>query len=71
MEGGCSCECILNTWYFCTGVVTWARLQPPNLRSTLPVLSVSDLDGDGVSDVALVAPSPTQVNLRGVLDVSV
>ncbi|XP_070962807.1 protein FAM234A [Oncorhynchus clarkii lewisi] len=46
-----------------TGVVTWARLQPPNLRSTLPVLSVSDLDGDGVSDVALVAPSPTQTQL--------
>ncbi|CAB1312326.1 unnamed protein product [Coregonus sp. 'balchen'] len=44
-----------------TGVVTWARPQPHNLSSTLPVLSVSDLDGDGVSDVALVAPSPTQL----------
>ncbi|KAK6302073.1 hypothetical protein J4Q44_G00281260 [Coregonus suidteri] len=46
-----------------TGVVTWSWPQPPNLSSTLPVLSVPDLDGDGVSDVALVAPSPTQTQL--------
>lgn len=48
----------------------WLWPQLPNLSSTLPVLSVPDLDGDAVSDVALVAPSPTQVNLKGILVVS-
>lgn len=40
----------------------WNQSQPTGLRSTLPVLSVPDLDGDQVSDVALVATDNTQVN---------
>ncbi|XP_010892837.3 protein FAM234A [Esox lucius] len=46
-----------------TGLVTWTRPQLYNLRSTLPVLSVPDLDGDGISDMALVYPNPTQTLL--------
>ncbi|XP_067100278.1 protein FAM234A [Osmerus mordax] len=45
------------------GVILWQRPQPPGLNSTLPVLSVPDLDGDGFSDVALVAPGPLQTQL--------
>ncbi|KAL0984296.1 hypothetical protein UPYG_G00139600 [Umbra pygmaea] len=46
-----------------TGVVIWKHFQLLNLSSTLPVLSVPDLNGDGVGDLALVYPSPTQTLL--------
>ncbi|XP_071782818.1 protein FAM234A [Centroberyx gerrardi] len=46
-----------------TGVVRWQQPHPPGLRSTVPVLSVPDLDGDRISDVALVAPGTTQTQL--------
>ncbi|XP_060884549.1 protein FAM234A [Labrus mixtus] len=46
-----------------TGEVRWQQPQPPSLHSTVPVLSVPDLDGDQVSDVALVAPDSTQTQL--------
>ena len=49
------------------GVIVWQQPQPLGLNSTLPVLSVPDLDGDGVSDVALVAPGPLQVNFIGII----
>lgn len=43
-----------------TGDVRWQKPQPPGLHSTLPVLSVPDLDEDKVTDVALVASDSTQ-----------
>lgn len=47
----------------CSGDVRWQQPQPSGLRSTVPVLSVPDLDGDKVPDVALVASDNTQVNI--------
>ncbi|XP_042364418.1 protein FAM234A [Plectropomus leopardus] len=46
-----------------TGNIMWQQPQPTGLRSTLPVLSVPDLDGDKVEDVALVASDNTQTHL--------
>ncbi|XP_041818713.1 protein FAM234A [Chelmon rostratus] len=46
-----------------TGDVRWWQPQPSGLHSTLPVLSVPDLDGDQVSDVALVASDNTQTQV--------
>lgn len=51
----------------CTGNVSWQQPQPSGLRSTVPVLSVPDLDEDKVSDVALVASDNTQVNISDVI----
>ncbi|KAM9774293.1 protein FAM234A isoform 1-T2 [Syngnathus typhle] len=45
------------------GEVRWQQPQPPGLQSSLPVLSVPDLDGDKVSDVALVASDSTKTEL--------
>ncbi|XP_023147174.2 protein FAM234A [Amphiprion ocellaris] len=46
-----------------TGHVVWQQLHPTGLHSSVPVLSVPDLDGDKVSDVALVASDSTQTQL--------
>ncbi|XP_078478466.1 protein FAM234A-like [Lampetra planeri] len=46
-----------------SGEVRWQRSQPPGVRSAVPVLSVPDLDGDMVSDVALVTSDQTQMEL--------
>ncbi|XP_076616758.1 protein FAM234A [Chaetodon auriga] len=46
-----------------TGDIKWQQFHPSGLHSTLPVLSVPDLDGDKVSDVALVASDNTQTQL--------
>ncbi|XP_067432979.1 protein FAM234A [Thunnus thynnus] len=46
-----------------TGAVRWQQTQPPGLHTTLPVLSVPDLDADEIGDVALVAPDDTQTQL--------
>lgn len=46
-----------------TGEVRWQQPQPTGLQSTVPVLSVPDVDGDGVSDVVLVASDNTQTQL--------
>lgn len=48
---------------FCTGEVRWQQPQPSGLHSTLPVLSVPDLDEDKIVDVALVASDNTQVHI--------
>ncbi|KAJ8399904.1 hypothetical protein AAFF_G00406340 [Aldrovandia affinis] len=45
------------------GAIVWQQTQPPNLNSKLPVLTVPDLDGDGVSDVVLIGPGLTQTRL--------
>lgn len=45
----------------CAGKVMWQQPQPPGLHSTVPVLSIPDLDGDKVGDVALVMSDNTQV----------
>lgn len=45
----------------CTGDVMWQQPQPSGLHSSLPVLSVPDVDGDKVGDVVLVASDNTQV----------
>ncbi|KAG7264989.1 hypothetical protein CRUP_017149, partial [Coryphaenoides rupestris] len=47
-----------------TGVITWQRPHPPGPNSTLPVLSLPDLDGDGIAEVALVCPGPTQTQVK-------
>ncbi|KAJ3608454.1 hypothetical protein NHX12_025501 [Muraenolepis orangiensis] len=47
-----------------TGTVTWQRSHPPGASSTLPVLSLPDLDGDKVGEVALVFPGATQTQIR-------
>lgn len=54
---------IASVQYFCSGEVRWQQPQPSGLQSTLPVLSVPDLNGDSVGDVALVASDNTQVNI--------
>ncbi|KAI3365630.1 hypothetical protein L3Q82_010700, partial [Scortum barcoo] len=46
-----------------TGDIRWQQPQLPGLHSTVPVLSVPDLDGDKVNDVALVASDKTQTQL--------
>ncbi|XP_028264598.1 protein FAM234A [Parambassis ranga] len=46
-----------------TGKVVWQQPQPTGLHSSVPVLSVLDVDGDKVSDVALVASDHTQTQL--------
>ncbi|KAM7370972.1 hypothetical protein PAMP_010478 [Pampus punctatissimus] len=46
-----------------SGEVKWQQPQPTGLHSTVPVLSVPDLNTDGVSDVALVASDNTQTQL--------
>lgn len=46
-----------------SGKVKWQQPQPPGLHSTIPVLSVPDVDGDKVSDVALVTSDNIQVNI--------
>lgn len=46
-----------------TGDVRWQQPHPAGLHSIVPVLSVPDLDGDKVGDVALVAPDSTQTQL--------
>lgn len=43
----------------------WQQPQPVGLHSTVPVLSVPDLDGDEVGDVALVMSDNTKVNMAG------
>ncbi|XP_040885269.1 protein FAM234A [Toxotes jaculatrix] len=46
-----------------SGEISWQQLRPTGPYSTLPVLSVPDLDGDEVGDVALVASDNTQTQL--------
>ncbi|XP_074518634.1 protein FAM234A [Halichoeres trimaculatus] len=46
-----------------SGEVRWQQPHPPGLPSAVPVLSVPDLDGDQVNDIALVAPDSTQTQL--------
>ncbi|CAG5908629.1 unnamed protein product [Menidia menidia] len=46
-----------------TGDVIWQQPKPPGQQSSLPVLSVPDLDGDKVVDVVLVASDSTQTQL--------
>ncbi|XP_019939001.1 protein FAM234A [Paralichthys olivaceus] len=46
-----------------SGEIKWQQPQPSGLHSTVPVLSVPDLDGDKVNDVALVASDSTQTQL--------
>lgn len=51
----------------CAGEIKWQQPQPAGLRSTVPVLSVPDLDGDKVDDVALVASDNTQVTISDII----
>ncbi|XP_071318388.1 protein FAM234A [Trachinotus anak] len=46
-----------------SGEIRWQQPQPPGLHSTVPVLSVPDLDGDKVNDVALVASDSAQTQV--------
>ncbi|KAM9837320.1 protein FAM234A isoform 1-T2 [Aulostomus maculatus] len=45
------------------GTVRWQQSQPSGLHNKVPVLSVPDLDGDGVGDIALVASDNAQTQL--------
>ncbi|XP_061564343.1 protein FAM234A [Cololabis saira] len=45
------------------GHVIWQQPRPTGLQSTLPVLSVPDLDEDTVRDVVLVASDSTQTQM--------
>lgn len=45
------------------GEVQWQQPQPSGLHSTLPVLSLPDLDGDKVGDVALVDHKSSQTEV--------
>lgn len=44
-----------------SGNQMWQQPQPTGLHSSAPLLSVPDLDGDKVGDVAVVASDNTQV----------
>lgn len=46
-----------------TGEIEWQQPQPSGFHSTVPVLSVPDLDKDKVDDVALVASDKGQTQL--------
>ncbi|CAL8264222.1 unnamed protein product [Arctogadus glacialis] len=46
-----------------SGAVVWQRSHPPGPSSTLPVLLLPDLDGDGVGEVALVCPGSPQTQV--------
>ncbi|XP_017273727.1 protein FAM234A [Kryptolebias marmoratus] len=46
-----------------TGRVVWQQPRPTGLPSSLPVLSVPDLDGDKTADVVLVASDNTQTQV--------
>ncbi|RVE59654.1 hypothetical protein OJAV_G00190780 [Oryzias javanicus] len=46
-----------------TGKIVWQQPQPTGLQSSLPFLTVPDLDGDKDSDVLLVASDSTQTQL--------
>ncbi|KAJ8245824.1 hypothetical protein GJAV_G00260690 [Gymnothorax javanicus] len=45
------------------GEILWQQVHPPSFSSKLPVLSVPDLDKDGVSDVVLIGPGQAQTGL--------
>ncbi|XP_039990684.1 protein FAM234A isoform X2 [Xiphias gladius] len=68
-ETGRTWDCLLSHFDQLTAVdkysgeIRWQQPQPPGLHSTVPVLSVPDLDGDKLSDVALVASDVTQTQL--------
>ncbi|XP_060950344.1 protein FAM234A [Limanda limanda] len=46
-----------------TGKIKWQQPQLSGLHSTVPVLSIPDLDGDKVNDVALMGSDNTQTQL--------
>ncbi|XP_029311360.1 protein FAM234A isoform X2 [Cottoperca gobio] len=46
-----------------TGKIRWQQPQPLGVHSTVPVLSVPDLDEDKVGDLALVASNNTETRL--------
>uniref|UniRef100_H3BW15 Family with sequence similarity 234 member A n=1 Tax=Tetraodon nigroviridis TaxID=99883 RepID=H3BW15_TETNG len=46
---------------FLSGSLVWRQPQPPGLPSTTPVLSLPDLDGDKVGEVALVMSDSSQM----------
>ncbi|KAM4623349.1 protein FAM234A isoform 1-T2 [Polymixia lowei] len=46
-----------------TGLDRWQWSQTAGLSSTLPILSVPDLDGDRVGEVVLVAPGTAQTKM--------
>ncbi|XP_034427482.1 protein FAM234A isoform X2 [Hippoglossus hippoglossus] len=46
-----------------SGEIKWQQPQLSGLHSTVPVLSIPDLDGDKVNDVALVGSDNTQTQL--------
>ncbi|AWP17498.1 Protein ITFG3 [Scophthalmus maximus] len=46
-----------------SGEICWQQPHPSGLHSTVPVLSIPDLDGDKVDDLALVASDKTQTQL--------
>ncbi|KAJ8364244.1 hypothetical protein SKAU_G00130750 [Synaphobranchus kaupii] len=46
-----------------SGEILWQQTHPPTFNSKLPVLTVPDLDQDGVSDVVLIGPGPAQTRL--------
>lgn len=50
-----------------SGNVSWQQPQPSGLHSSLPVLSVPDVDGDKVGDVVLVASDNTQVSTAAII----
>lgn len=45
------------------GEVQWQQPQPPEIHSSVPVLSIPDLDGDKIGDVALVAHDSVQTKV--------
>ncbi|XP_062382140.1 protein FAM234A [Sardina pilchardus] len=46
-----------------TGDVLWQQSSSPGVGAVAPALGVSDLDGDGTNDIALLTPQPNQMKL--------
>ncbi|XP_064178303.1 protein FAM234A [Anguilla rostrata] len=46
-----------------SGEILWQLAHPPTFTSKLPVLSVPDLDNDGVSDLVLIGPGQAETRL--------
>ncbi|XP_066545310.1 protein FAM234A [Amia ocellicauda] len=54
---------LLTALYFQNGTVRWQVPRSPELSFKPPVLSVPDLDDDGVSDLALVSPAQDETKV--------
>lgn len=54
----------------CAGKIQWKQPLPTGLHGIAPVLSIPDLDGDQVNDVAIVSTDSTMVKISDIVTLS-